>query len=183
MIGKEITFIDTYFYKTDMLENLSFNVDDINTKELDLDSGYYSMSFLMKYWLEKDMEITNSMLSWLINPPPIFASVDTPEFEEYKKKRAIEYASKEKESIRLVKLVKKEFYDFMCTESEYYQKERSALGGNINQVITGISVAIATSLGSIEIGVVTSFVALFVTIIGKMGKRAMCESFKPESDN
>jgi hypothetical protein len=166
-----------------MLENLSFNVDDINTKELDLDSGYYSMSFFVESWLDKGTNITDSMLSWMINPPPIFASVDTPEFEEYKKKRAIEYALKEKESISVVKSIKKEFYDFMCTESEYYQKERSSLGGNVNLFITGVAAAIATKISSVEIGVITSFVTTFMIIIAKMGKRAMCESFKPESNN
>ena len=52
------------------------------------------------------------------------------------------------------------------------------MGGNVNALITSVSVAIATKLGNVEIGVATSFVTCFMIVLTKIGKRAMCEYCK-----
>jgi|GEM_PF-4359355 len=159
--------------------NMNFDVDEIDTSKLNLSGGYDLVSMLVKSQLD-DGKITDDLtLSWIINSPPIFAAQETDEFEAFKRRFLENYLKNKDSSIQVVQLLKREFYDFMCTDSDYYEKERSSLGENINLMITGISSAIATNLSSIEIGIITSFVTIFMLIVGKMGKRALCEAFKP----
>ena len=70
------------------------------------------------------------------------AAEKSDELNDIMKRHAIQYENKKKESIKIVKLIKKEFYDFFCTQSEKYAKERDGLiGKNINTLITGFSAA------------------------------------------
>lgn len=92
-------------------------------------------------------------------------------------KRAKEYDDGSDEHLGIVKLLKKEFHDFLCTSSKHYKKERQQMGGNINLVIVGLASAIAAKFVSLEVGLITSFVTVFFQILAKMGKRVICESF------
>jgi len=159
---------------------MDFNVDDISLKELNIED-FYSLIEFIKTISQSGKPVSDEMFSWLINPPPIYAAIKTDEIEEIMKKHAMKYEKNKQKSLTITRSLKKEFYDFMCTESEYYNKERKLIGGNINIVITGVAAAIATKMGNIEIGIVTSFIAAFIIVLGKVGKKAICESFKPES--
>lgn len=37
-----------------------------------------------------------------------------------------------------------------------------------------------TYVSGIKVGIAVSFIVTFLTILGKIGKHALCESFKPE---
>ncbi len=70
--------------------------------------------------------------------------------------------------------VKKEVYDFICTKSRKYSKERNLLGKEFKQIVTIISTAIASSF-SIGIGVVVGIVTTIILSIIKVGQNAWCE--------
>lgn len=61
-----------------------------------------------------------------------------------------------------------------------FKKEQALIGDNVKTLITGLSAAIATKIGSIELGVVVSFVTAFMMVLCKMGKKVICETFKHE---
>lgn len=156
---------------------MEINVDDINIDELKLGAYGFTMSYVLKGDLFN--EVSDEVFSWILNPPPIYNAIGD-EIKEHAKQRAKEYSEKRSESLKITRLLKKEFYDFLCTESEYYKKERSSIGGSINALITGLAATIATKLGNVEIGIVTSFVTCFIIVLGKIGKKAMCEYCKPK---
>ena len=162
-----------------MQKNLSFNIDDLDVRELELETTFDIVRMMVEHDLERDKPVSNETLSWIINSPPIYNSIGDDEIKKAQMKHAEDYRSKKKKSLLFVKQMKKEFYDFMCTESKHYKKERESLGGNINSIITGISAALASKLVSVEIGVITTFVTTFLIMLGKMGKRSLCETFKP----
>ena len=158
---------------------MEINVDEIKLSDLNIGGfGYSVLELIINPALESNREITDEMYSYIVNPPPIYMSAQK-DIEERAKKRTQKYLDDKPNSLKLVKLIKGQFYEFICTESEYYKKERTAIGGNINVLITGVSAAIATKLGNVEIGVVTSFVVCFMTVLAKMGKKTMCEYMKP----
>jgi len=161
---------------------MELNVNDINLSQLDLGgNGIAIIDLVIKPSLKSGQEITDMMYSWIVNAPPISASaeenVEERQREEYKR-----YLARQESSLTLVRAIKKEFYDFFCTESEYYQKERASIGGNVNHLITGISAAIATKVANVEVGIVTSFVTCFLIVLAKIGKKSMCEFCKPKSE-
>ncbi|MEO9851905.1 MAG: hypothetical protein ABJE80_22895 [Reichenbachiella sp.] len=157
---------------------MEINVDDINLGDLDIGAyGYSVLQLVIAPALKQNQKITDEMYSYIVNPPAIYACADD-EAENMIEKAHERHVANKGKSLKLVELIKKEFYEFMCTESDYYKKERSTIGGNINVLITGVSAAIATKVGNVEIGVITSFVVCFITVLSKMGKRAMCEYFK-----
>ncbi len=159
---------------------MTLDIDKIDPFELKVETGYYLISEYIKNRLDENETISDEVFSWIINPPAIYNSIESDEIKKAKKRDALRFNESKEHSIKIVQLLKKEFYNFMCTESKYYQKERISLGGNINLVITGVSSAIATKIGSLEIGIVTSLVAAFFIVVAKMGKNAVCEYFKPQ---
>ena len=161
---------------------MNLNIDDLDTNKLDLGGHYYGVIYFITDQLDRNKEVSDDMLSWIVNPPPIYAAVESDEIKEAMKNHAKYYQANQEKSLKLVRLLKKEFYDFMCTESEYYAKERALIGGDINLLITGVAAAIVTKMSSVEMGIVTSFIATFITIVGKMGNKVMCESFKPKGE-
>jgi hypothetical protein len=161
---------------------MKLDANEIKLNELDLGGyGIAVIDLVIKPSLERDQEITDIMYSWIINPPPIYASAEK-NLAKRQKEDHDRYLAKQEESLSFTRLVKKEFYDFMCTHSKYYQKERTAIGGNINMLITGVAAAIATKLANVEVGVITSFVTSFIIVVAKVGKKSMCEYCKPKKE-
>jgi hypothetical protein len=161
---------------------MEFNTNEIKFSGLNMSPlGQAVIQLVINPSLKKEQEITDEMYSYIVNPPPIYASADK-NTEKRQKEDYQRYVDKKEESLSLVRLVKKQFYDFLCTESEYYKKERASIGGNINLLITGVSAAIATKVANVEIGIVTSFVTCFMIVLGKMGKKAMCEYYQPKTE-
>jgi hypothetical protein len=133
---------------------------------------------MFKILSEDGKGVSDETLSWSINNPPIYASHESREFEEFQKKHAEEYINKKAESIRITKLIKNEFFEFLCTDSSNYEKEKSLISKNINLLITGLSTAIATKLGGIELGTVTPVILALVIVMSKMSKRVACSYLK-----
>jgi len=159
-----------------------FDIDQIDAQKLNLSIEYYGVIDNVKRLLSDGQEVSNEVLSWVINHPPIYAAQESDELKKIMEEHAVRYADKKEKSIKFVQLLKNEFYDFLCTESDYYKKERTSIGGNINILITSVATAIATKLGGLEIGIVTSFITLFFIITGKMGKKAACKYYKAKEE-
>lgn len=158
-----------------------FNIAEIDAEKLNLNRGELDI-FMIKHFQEVHDVISDEVFSWLINPLPIYAGKQTDELKERVRAHTEKYLEQKEPSIKIVQLVKREFHDFLCTASKYYKNERLALGGNINTLITGLSAAIASALGGLAIGVITTLVTAFILTIGKMGKRIACEYLKPNPD-
>lgn len=158
---------------------MNIDIDNIDTKTLTLSPYFHSISEFVKNRLDEGEIVTDEVVSWIINPVPIYAAAKSDELEKIQREHAERYYKKKESSIKLVKAVKAEFYSFLCTDSEDYNKERTQLGGNINAIITGLSSAVAAKLGGLEIGMVTSFITIFFITVAKMGKNAVCKSYKP----
>ncbi|WP_028766745.1 hypothetical protein [Shewanella fidelis] len=75
--------------------------------------------------------------------------------------------------------IKAEIYDYMCTSSRKYSKERKEAGITIKQIITIIATAIASSF-HIAVGVVTGAVTVALLSFFKIGKNAWCKINTPE---
>lgn len=162
---------------------MEFNIEELDISRLNLSGNYYSTSGYVKDRLDKGEQPEDDVLLWIIDPPLMMASAGA---DKERKQRLMEEAIRQRQNkpanLKIVRLLKAEFYDFMCTESDTYKRERMLSGGNINILIASLSSAIATKVSSsLEIGMVTSFVTLFFIICAKMGKRALCEYFKPEA--
>lgn len=156
----------------------SFNLEELDTKSLSLGGKYFGVIGVLERELEKGEIPSDELLSLIIDTPPIHASARSDEeFRTKALKKAKEYDDGSDERLGIVKLLKKEFYDFLCTSSKHYEKERQQMGGNINLVIVGLASAIAAKFVSLEVGLITSFVTVFFQILAKMGKRVICESF------
>ena len=159
---------------------MHIDINEISFNELNIESNYLVIE-LIKQRAENREVVTDEIFSWIINPPPIYAAEKSDELNDIMKRHAIQYENKKKESIKIVKLIKKEFYDFFCTQSEKYAKERDGLiGKNINTLITGFSAAVATKVYNIEVGVITSIITAFIITMCKIGKNVTCEFFRPE---
>jgi hypothetical protein len=157
---------------------MKLDTTELKLNELNLSTyGIAVIDLIIRPSLEREQEITDIMYSWIVNPPPIYASAEKG-IEKRQKEDLEKYLAREESSLSLVQSVKKEFYDFLCTRSKYYQKERSAIGGNINMLITGVSGAIATKMANVEVGIITSFVTSFIIVLAKVGKKSMCEYCK-----
>lgn len=75
--------------------------------------------------------------------------------------------------------IKREIYDYMCTTSRKYSKERGEAGTTIKQLITILATAIASSF-HLAIGVVTGAVTIALLSALKIGKNAWCKINTPE---
>jgi hypothetical protein len=151
-----------------------FNIEEINPDQLNLNegkTGIYTIKWILDTWKDPNDEI----ISWVINSPPFYAAKVDEELKKRMEAHGRVYSENRDESIRITRLIKKQFYEFLCTDSKNYSKERQLLTGNINNLITGLAAAIATNVGGIAIGVVTTFVTFFVMLLAKMSKRVACE--------
>ena len=154
-----------------------FNFEQLEAKQLNLNRGEIDL-YIIRYYMELFPEITDEIISWLINPLPIYASMETEDIKNHMESRTKEYIAKRESSINLVGRIKQELYDYLCTNSKTYKKERTKMTGNINVLINGLATAIATNLGGIEIGIVTTIVTAFLMTVHKMGKRIACDYLK-----
>ena len=76
--------------------------------------------------------------------------------------------------------IKGEVYDYLCTTSRKYSKERREAGVTIKNLITILSTAVASSF-NIAVGVVTGAVTIALLSALKIGKNAWCETHKPKA--
>lgn len=76
--------------------------------------------------------------------------------------------------------IKGEVYDYLCTTSRKYLKERKEAGITIKNVITILATAVASSF-NIAIGVVAGAVTIALLSALKIGKNAWCEVNKPSA--
>lgn len=174
--------LDEILYKLEKLghgQEIIFN--ELDTNKLPLGGYYYSVIGVIKSKLNKGEEITDEILSWIINPPPVIAATKGKDSDKLVMELTKEHEKNKPKSLKIVRYIKKELYEFICTDSEFYKKERASLGNNINVFIAGISSAIA-SRTSFDIGITTSIVTLIIMMSGKASKRALCEYIKPQED-
>lgn len=154
---------------------MEINIQEISYKELNIERYKSTIDFIQRH----NETTSDFVLSWLIEPLPIEASAKPKETEEILEKKRKYHLEKREKSLTFVKLIKKEIYDFLCTENEYYSKQRSSISSNINLLITSVSSAIAAKISNIETGVITAFVVNFFITLSKMGIRITCEYLKP----
>jgi hypothetical protein len=69
--------------------------------------------------------------------------------------------------------IKSEVYDYLCTTSRKYSKERKEVGVTVKNIITILSTAIASSF-SLAVGVITGAVTIALLSALKIGKNAWC---------
>lgn len=155
-----------------------FSIEEINVDQLNCGLSAYILIDMFKVLSDDGTGVSDETLSWSINYPPFFASLENKENKKFQKKQAEEYIKKKDESIRITKLIKHEFFEFLCTQSSYYGKEKSLLNNNINHLIIGISSAIATNLGGLELGIVTPVILALVVVLSKMTKQIACAYLK-----
>ena len=155
-----------------------FDMDQLDPKQLNLHQGEIDL-YHIKSYMELFPDISTEIVSWLINPPPIYAAKETDEMKKRMEAHAKFYFEKRESSISLVERIKKELHDYLCTNSKTYKAERAKMKGNINTVINSLAGVIATHLGGWEIGIVTTLVTALLMIISKMGKRVACTYLEP----
>lgn len=81
-------------------------------------------------------------------------------------------------SVSMWGAIKLEVYDYVCTTSRKYSKERKEAGVTIKNIITIIATAVASSF-SIAVGVITGAVTIALLSALKIGKNAWCGINKP----
>lgn len=74
--------------------------------------------------------------------------------------------------------IKSEVYDYMCTTSRKYSKERKEAGITVKNIVTILATAVASSF-SIAVGVITGAVTVALLSAMKIGKNAWCGINKP----
>lgn len=67
-----------------------------------------------------------------------------------------------------------EVHDFLCTDSETYQKERSAGTGVLEQGVTVIATTLGASV-NVGTGLFTGLVTVAFVLASKMGRNAWCK--------
>lgn len=73
--------------------------------------------------------------------------------------------------------IKSEIYDYLCTKSKKYTKERKEAGVTIKNIVTIIATAVAAKF-SIAVGVITGAVTVALMSALKIGKNAWCQANK-----
>jgi len=76
--------------------------------------------------------------------------------------------------------IKNEVYDFLCTKSKTYAKERTEGGLTVKNLITIIATSIAGTF-HVALGVITGAVTLALLSALKIGKNAWCKFNLPQS--
>lgn len=76
--------------------------------------------------------------------------------------------------------IKNEVYDYLCTNSKTYAKERTESGITIKNIITIITSSIAATF-HVALGVVVGAVTLALLSALKIGKNAWCKINTPQS--
>ena len=82
------------------------------------------------------------------------------------------------QSQSMLEAIKKELYDFICTNSSKYKKERIKAGTSIENTLK----VLATALGGIygvAAAVITGAIVVLLISFAKIGKNAWCELKKP----
>jgi hypothetical protein len=73
--------------------------------------------------------------------------------------------------------IKAELYDYFCTSSKKYAKERNDANATMTSLITVIATAVASTLG-VAIGVVAGAVTVALISVVRIGKNAWCAANK-----
>lgn len=76
--------------------------------------------------------------------------------------------------------IKLEIYDYLCTKSRKYSKERNEANITVKNIVTILATSLAASF-NIAIGVITGAVTLALLSALKIGKNAWCETNKHRS--
>lgn len=103
---------------------IEYKLEDIDLSELDLGGYGYATVYVIKTSLKYDEPVSDEMYSWIINPFPAYASANKERMKEIAEKEAKRYQENKEESLKLVKRIKNEFYQFLCTDSDYLKKSR-----------------------------------------------------------
>lgn len=74
--------------------------------------------------------------------------------------------------------IKKEVFDYFCTDSEKYRKEQLIGGASVSSAIAYITKLVSTSLG-ISIDFIIPAVTFCFYLVLKIGKNSYCSSIKP----
>ncbi len=166
---------------TNLTQNNFVLPKEINIIEIAKEFNFkYTLMFdIIGRMAEQGDEISDEVYSYIINPPPIYAAEESEAMNKIINDHAERYIKNRSNALEVVALVKKEFYEFICTEKAYYKKQRNLLKGGATGIISGISAIIATKLSSIEIGTITALVSGFLIVLSKMGMRIFCELIKP----
>ncbi|MDI4638907.1 MULTISPECIES: hypothetical protein [Halomonadaceae] len=77
--------------------------------------------------------------------------------------------------------IKGEVYDYLCTKSRKYSKERKEAGISVKNLIMILATAVASSF-NVAVGVVTGAVTIAVLSALKIGKNAWCEMNRPAEE-
>lgn len=159
---------------------MNWNINEISLKEL----GIEQHALLFELAKKNDI-LSDETLSWAIELPPFYASAMDDELKKRIKEEAEQFHKNKPENIKIVKLIKKEFYNFVCTDSEKYKKERGVLlNENINTVIGIVANAIAVTMpNNTKAVIIMPIVTMLIVAVGKMGKNVACAYFNPESNN
>lgn len=170
---------------TKEIQNTFFLPKEMDIKEIANEFHFWKhtlMFELLGKMAEQDDEISDEVYSYIINPPPIYAAEQSDGMKKIINENTKRYVENHKPALKVVALVKKEFYEFICTEKAYYKKQRNLLKGGATSMITGISAIIATKLTSIgiEIATITALVSGFFIVLSKMGMSVFCEIVKPD---
>lgn len=157
---------------------MNIDITDIDTRAHGLDANFVNLAKFAQDRVDEGKTVSDEAVSWLINPLPVYAALETEDFKKLQRKHAERYYQRKEKSIKMVRVIKKEFHSFLCSDSKKYRKDRESVGSNVNTAITAISSVIAATHG-IELGIVTAVVALLFVIAGRIGKNAYCEVYNP----
>lgn len=146
------------------MSKVIFNFDEIDPEQLTLYSSKdnHSAYITMHYYLYDHKEITDEILSWLLNPPPPNVPWKIREIDEMKTRILADekaYIESHEFTLHVTRLVKKEFFKLL--HSYVYKNEI-----NTNDVIKSISIAIADEIDNvIEIEKIMSLVTFLMLIL------------------
>ena len=73
--------------------------------------------------------------------------------------------------------IKKEVYDYFCTKSRKYTKERNRAEITFKEIVTILATSIASQF-SVTYGIIAGAVSIAVLSVCKMGQNAWCETYK-----
>ena len=155
---------------------MNLDLSELNPNELGVNVSYYFYADVIDGIVERKESISDEFLSWIINPPPIYAAQESEEMKKIADEHAKRYLANKSISKKIAERVRKEVYNVFCTSSSTYKKERKAASLGINTFILSISTLIADKVEIDKASVVT-MVAIIVSGILKMGINVACDTF------
>jgi hypothetical protein len=157
---------------------MELNINEINYNELGLNSQYQMVLSTVKQEVNRGNKMSDKELFHLIysDAPKFQASSKT--YRETISFSRMEASRSRKPSPSIISRVRRELYNFICTDSEKYKDVQAKAKGSVNLSIVSISVYIANKVGhSIEI--VTTIITAVLLMFANVGHSVMCSSIKP----